>query len=972
MPTNYSSQSLEDLIAAYGESQNTVWIEDKFQVWRHPELGIPIGYAISKDYCITWCNPLCKPEDYPAATSAFVDWCTKEKGLKPIWGCLNEPMSQVLGGSPHNWSVLSCIQDDRLDPTKVDPLNDNKAGVRRPAKHAESEGVSVVREPEAPTGKIREGIDECCLEWKRGRKGVQVHTSNLEPWNDTAHRVYYTARRSVGDDPNKIVGFMFMTKLREGYVIKDCLEYPKLAPKGTSELLILTAIKDLGNRGVDQLTFGPSAAKQMTVVANLKGIRVKGLQATYNTIADKMGLINRGSFRAKFSTTPKPLYVAFPKGGMGSKGVFALMAVLKSDPKEDAERAAKKNQQYGIGGEGGDESPPVFGKVSSDLPNHGMISPFSVPALHVVRDRMSRISNSIRRKPNGTVKSKPSSKVASGTATPKEGKVAKNQLKKKRRAERKAEKKKKRQDALKEKLGDKYVPPGQEPGMPEDVKNEEDFSKGKYGFLPSNLSFAETPSVGNKRYKIEEMTEENDGRRVVFRARLEHFRILGSKMAFIILRQRTSTIQAVLKYEPPMVSKKMVRWISHIPLESIVLVDGILGKTDKEIKTTTIKHMEIRVAMLHVIAKASMRPVFDVEDAARPTAETNRVGLLSPSRLKGGRIDARFTKIKLETRLDNRVLDLRTIENQAIFRINSGVVKLFRTFLDGKDFTEIHTPKLQFAATESGASVFKVQYFKTTAFLAQSPQLHKQMCIAADMERVYEIGPVFRAEDSNTHRHLTEFTGLDLEMAFEEHYHEVMNLVDTMLKFIFSGLREQYKRDIEIVREQFPSDDFVWLDETLRLTYPEAVALLREHGHEIGDYEDMSTEKERALGGIVREKYKTDYYIIDKFPAEVRPFYTMPDPDNPKLSNAFDFFMRGEEILSGAQRVNDAKLLIEQMKRVGIERDQMKAYVEAFELGAPPHAGAGLGLERVTMLFLKLGNIRRSSLFPRDPKRLEP
>lgn len=174
------------------------------------------------------------------------------------------------------------------------------------------------------------------------------------------------------------------------------------------------------------------------------------------------------------------------------------------------------------------------------------------------------------------------------------------------------------------------------------------------------------------------------------------------------------------------------------------------------------------------------------------------------------------------------------------------------------------------------------------AFLAQSPQLHKQMCIAGDMEKVYEIGPVFRAEDSNTHRHLTEFMGLDLEMAFEEHYHEVMETIDGMLKHIFAGLKQRYAQEIDVVRRQFPHDDFTWLPETLVLKHGDAIKLLQEAGVQqgsppqpIGDHDDMSTSNEKALGKIIKAKYNTDYYIIDKFPLEIRPFYTMPDPTNP-------------------------------------------------------------------------------------------
>lgn len=323
-------------------------------------------------------------------------------------------------------------------------------------------------------------------------------------------------------------------------------------------------------------------------------------------------------------------------------------------------------------------------------------------------------------------------------------------------------------------------------------------------------------------------------------------------------------------------------------------------------------------------------------------------------------------------------MDLRTPSNQAIFRMQSGICQLFRDHLNDLGFIEIHTPKLQGAATESGASVFKVKYFDGEAFLAQSPQLAKQMCIAADMNRVYEIAPVFRAENSNTHRHMTEFMGLDLEMAITEHYHEALEVIDSMLKAIFSGLKTNYAKEIEVVRQQFPIDEFVFLDKTPIITFKEGIRLLQEagatenDGSKLKDDADLSTENERLLGKLVKEKYGTDYYILDKFPSAFRPFYSMPDPADPSVVNSYDFMMRGEEILSGAQRIHDPEYLTERIKSLGMNPAELQDYIDAFKLGCPPHAGGGIGLERVLMFFLGLGNIRRASLFPRDPKRLKP
>ncbi|KAG6911923.1 hypothetical protein DXG01_000170 [Tephrocybe rancida] len=487
---------------------------------------------------------------------------------------------------------------------------------------------------------------------------------------------------------------------------------------------------------------------------------------------------------------------------------------------------------------------------------------------------------------------------------------------------------------------------------------EVDFSTEFYGPLPLNQS--QTRSR-RERSQISTLSSRH-GETVLIRARVQTSRAKSSKLLFINLRQRTHSVQAVLMVEPEKVSKQMVKWASSLADESIILVEGLVKKSPIPIQGATVSDVEIDVKQIHLISGIEGRLPFSLEDASRPDTEIESS-------------EAQFNRVLIDTRLNNRVIDLRTQTNQAVFKIQAAIGDLFRDYLSANGFMEIHSPKLQGAATESGASVFKVSYFKGTAYLAQSPQLAKQMAIAADFERVYEIGPVFRAEDSNTYRHMTEFIGLDLEMTIEEHYHEVMELLDGLFLSIFRGLREKYQHEIQTVRKQFPADEFKWREGpegTLRLTHREAVQMLIDDGVEIGITEDMNTENERRLGRLVKAKYDTDYFIIDKFPMEIRPFYTMPDPEDPSVSNSYDFFMRGEEILSGAQRIHDPILLSEKMRSKGVDPDSMKSYVDAFRMGCAPHGGGGIGLERVLMLFLKLNNIRRASLFPRDPKRLDP
>jgi len=274
--------------------------------------------------------------------------------------------------------------------------------------------------------------------------------------------------------------------------------------------------------------------------------------------------------------------------------------------------------------------------------------------------------------------------------------------------------------------------------------------------------------------------------------------------------------------------------------------------------------------------------------------------------------------------------------------------------------------------------VFEVKYFDRPAFLAQSPQFYKQMLIASRFQRVMEIGPVFRAENSNTARHLTEFTGLDMEMEFQENYHEVMGMLEDLMLFIFKELNNRYKAETDLVRSAYHVEEFKLPEsgKVPRIPFKEGIKMLREAGEELGDYDDLSTPQEKHLGKIVLEKYGSDFYVLDQFPLAIRPFYTMPSPADPLLSNSYDMFMRGQEILSGAQRIHSSELLTKSMREhdppVDPEGAGTKDYVQAFKYGCPPHGGGGFGLERIVQFWLGLPNIRMCSLFPRDPVRLMP
>ncbi|EPY26141.1 aspartyl-tRNA synthetase [Angomonas deanei] len=336
--------------------------------------------------------------------------------------------------------------------------------------------------------------------------------------------------------------------------------------------------------------------------------------------------------------------------------------------------------------------------------------------------------------------------------------------------------------------------------------------------------------------------------------------------------------------------------------------------------------------------------------------------------------------------------------------MQSRVCQHFRQYLLDNDFFEIHTPKIISAASEGGSNVFKLQYFNRDAFLAQSPQLYKQMVLQGDLPRVFEVAPVFRAENSNTHRHLTEFVGLDVELRINEHYYEVLDLAEGLFNYMFEKLATHTK-ELEDIRAQYPFEPLVWKiteekikelgigiisenkqptdqyearvhnleSRMLRLNYPHCIELLNTVLEEkLAPTDDINTTNEKLLGKLVRERYGVDFFISDRFPSTVRPFYTMPCKDDTRFTNSYDMFIRGEEISSGAQRIHVPEMLLERAKSLQVDLTPCKDYVDSFRLGAWPHGGFGVGMERVVMLYLGLSNVRLVSMFPRDPQRVTP
>eukprot|EP01098_Paradermamoeba_levis_P017003 TRINITY_DN94_c0_g1_i2.p1 TRINITY_DN94_c0_g1~~TRINITY_DN94_c0_g1_i2.p1 ORF type:complete len:508 (-),score=165.61 TRINITY_DN94_c0_g1_i2:134-1606(-) len=483
------------------------------------------------------------------------------------------------------------------------------------------------------------------------------------------------------------------------------------------------------------------------------------------------------------------------------------------------------------------------------------------------------------------------------------------------------------------------------------IPQAQDPLKDQFGALPLIKSTSKTGRVWGK---VKDLGPAAAGQEVWVRVRIHQSRGKG-KICFLLLRQQSFTIQAVLSVTDT-ISPEFLKFAHSLNNESIVDVLGEVKTVTNKIESATQKDVELHVKKLFLVSQSEARPPLLVEDAARPAHVAAQQGLVEPDQ---------------STRLDHRVIDLRTPANQAIFRVQSAVGNLFRKFLLSKNFMEIHTPKLIPVASEGGSNVFEVRYFEGKAYLAQSPQLYKQMAVNADFPRVFEIGPVFRAENTNTYRHLTEFVGLDLETMFNDHYHEVLELIGEMFVYMFEELA-QLKDELRSVNEQFPFEPITFHKPTFRLSFAEGIKLLREAGVEVGDLDDLNTQQEKILGDIVKKKYNTDFFIMDKFPLAVRAFYTMPDPENPQYSNAFDVFLRGNEIVSGAQRIHDFALLEKRIKELGINPEGIQYYLNSFQHGSHPHAGCGLGLERVVMFYLGLNNIRRSSLFPRDPHRTTP
>ena len=322
-----------------------------------------------------------------------------------------------------------------------------------------------------------------------------------------------------------------------------------------------------------------------------------------------------------------------------------------------------------------------------------------------------------------------------------------------------------------------------------------------------------------------------------------------------------------------------------------------------------------------------------------------------------------------DTKLDYRWLDLRSDKKSFIFPIQSAFVKYLREYLYNYDFIEIHSPKLIGAASESGSEVFEVKYFDRKAYLAQSPQFYKQMAIASGIERVFEVAPAFRAENSNTNRHCTEFTSFDVEFAYIDSYEDVMKLEQDMLTYAFSKLNEEYG---DIIKEKFgielivPNKPFPVIK--LNDLYKE---LNKRYGYEIPskDVGDLNAETEKLASKFAMEEYNSEFIFITDYNKAKRAFYHMRDEKDMPLG--YDLIYRGTEITTGAQREHRYDKLLAQAKEKGLGKD-IEFYMEFFKYGCPPHGGFAIGIDRMTMLILGLDHVRDAQFIFRGPNRLNP
>ena len=330
-------------------------------------------------------------------------------------------------------------------------------------------------------------------------------------------------------------------------------------------------------------------------------------------------------------------------------------------------------------------------------------------------------------------------------------------------------------------------------------------------------------------------------------------------------------------------------------------------------------------------------------------------------------VNKKKSNISIEASLDYRPAALRHPAMRAAFKIQEALSRAFREYLTALDFTEIHSPKIVAAGAEGGSNIFKLQYFDRKAFLCQSPQFYKQAMVPV-FGRVFEIGPVFRAERHNTSRHLNEYTSMDFEMGFIDSFADVMDVECGYIKYAFNLMDTEYAEELRILNVKLPK-----VQEIPTIRFLDAKkAIEQKYSHKVTSWRDLDPQEEALISRWALEELGSEFIFVTHYPTATRAFYTMEDPEDPTYSLSFDLLFRGLEITSGAQRIHDYQHQYDKIKNLGLDVNDFAGYLMTHKYGAPPHGGLGLGLERLTMQLLNLDNVRWAALFPRDMNRLDP
>ena len=420
------------------------------------------------------------------------------------------------------------------------------------------------------------------------------------------------------------------------------------------------------------------------------------------------------------------------------------------------------------------------------------------------------------------------------------------------------------------------------------------------------------------------------GERVKLAGWMHNFRDMG-KFGFVILRDGAGTFQAILDKASELEKLRALQY------ESVLAIEGLVAEEPRAPGGA-----ELHDCQISVISPV-MEPL---------PFEINKKELMPG----------------LPVFLNNAPLGLRHLHKRALFRISAELMAGFREYLSGQGFVEVQTPKIVGAATEGGANVFSIDYFGHPAYLAQSPQFYKQIMVGV-FERVFEVGPVFRAEKHHTARHTNEYVSLDMEMGFIEDHTDVMAMLTALLRHMLARLESVCPRELELRKMRLPSIGATI--PSVRLLDAQQV-IFDQHGEDCRGEPDLAPQHEAWLCQYAKQKLDSEFLFVTHYPTSKRPFYTMPDDQEPSLTKSFDLLFRGCEIVTGGQRIHRYEQLLNNARQWGVRPEDIDGYLQAFKYGMPPHGGFGMGLERLLMQLAELGNLRETTLFPRDMQRLAP